>query len=688
MKSKIFIQTLAAIASLLIFAGCQQKSKEATTQAPQQKPAKAQTVETQKKAETENELGNLKFPEKFYMGANTHFAQRKGYLSKSLSLLKQGGFNSLRDELSWGGTEQEKGVYKMPAHTQNYVDAAYEMGIASLCVLDYGNRHYLNGGYPQDDESRKGFANFSEFMVKSFGEKIPFYQVWNEWDGGCGMSKFRGTQTSEGYAALLKETYKKIKEANPNAIVVANSICRGDNYFDEYLAKGTIKDCDVLSIHTYNYSNRNGTAESWYFRMIGVDEIIKKHNAGKSKYTFVTEMGFPNQINHNGFSDYYRTAKESCKVYLLARCFPWLKGLWWYDFQDDGTDYKYNEDNFGLIRIDFTPKQAYFALKSIADIVTKGDFVEKVEFKKFPSVWMLKFKLNGEDVIAVWNSDENSEAVIKFKNSAKDKKAIKSFIAGSPERTQTWGSRDWLKERNAKVEADILEFTARDMPLILKGDFSKAEIVDVKLNPFNVALSELSMPRHKYVVRKNAAQSVVEDISFNRYDNRKTKENQDEMFKNLSGKFSANHNTKELTLNIDITDNVFVKAKSENNYKCSDYLLFEFKSKDPETLVENNAKISVIHLGGKTVVLGLNSEYVSAKTEVLDGKRKYTISFKPEFFGIKSFESGTTIAGSFFAHDSDDAAITNPENAFIRWGRGVGPFDATNSSGFYMMILE
>ena len=145
MKSKIFIQTFAAIASLLIFAGCQQNSKEATTQAPQQKPAKAQIVETQKKAE--NELGNLKFPEKFYMGANTHFAQRKGYLSKSLSLLKQGGFNSLRDELSWGGTEQEKGVYKMPAHTQNYVNAAYEMGIASLCVLDYGNRHWGTGSF-------------------------------------------------------------------------------------------------------------------------------------------------------------------------------------------------------------------------------------------------------------------------------------------------------------------------------------------------------------------------------------------------------------------------------------------------------------------------------------------------------------------------------------------------------------
>ncbi|MFR6032684.1 MAG: hypothetical protein ACLUKN_05595 [Bacilli bacterium] len=118
-----------------------------------------------------------------------------------------------------------------------------------------------------------------------------------------------------------------------------------------------MKNCDVATLHTYNYGEQRtfNTAEAWYARMQNIENMLKKYNDGQLKPLIITEMGYPNQTSNAG-STYERTAIQAAKIYLLARTLPWLKGIYWYDFQDDGWDSDYNENNFGIIKADFATR--------------------------------------------------------------------------------------------------------------------------------------------------------------------------------------------------------------------------------------------------------------------------------------------------------------------------------------------
>ena len=73
----------------------------------------------------------------------------------------------------------------------------------------------------------------------------------------------------------------------------------------------------------------------------------------------------------------------------------------WYDFQDDGLDYKDGEQNFGLVRSDLMPKEPYYAIKSISHIIRTTSFVGKLDTGN-DKVYALLFKLpDGKNALAM-----------------------------------------------------------------------------------------------------------------------------------------------------------------------------------------------------------------------------------------------------------------------------------------------
>src|ERR1035437_9777116 len=50
----------------------------------------------------------------FVVGACTHFGQGKGLLKVNLSMMRQAGISSFRDEVGWRAIERTKGQYEMP----------------------------------------------------------------------------------------------------------------------------------------------------------------------------------------------------------------------------------------------------------------------------------------------------------------------------------------------------------------------------------------------------------------------------------------------------------------------------------------------------------------------------------------------------------------------------------------------
>jgi hypothetical protein len=65
-----------------------------------------------------------------------------------------------------------------------------------------------------------------------------------------------------------------------------------------------------------------------------VQDLIAKYNNGMQAPLYVTEMGWPNQLDKRG-STQQLSAGYLARMYLLSSIMPFMKGIWWYDFQDD-----------------------------------------------------------------------------------------------------------------------------------------------------------------------------------------------------------------------------------------------------------------------------------------------------------------------------------------------------------------
>ena len=128
-----------------------------------------------------------------------------------MKMIAEGGFNSIRDECMWCVVEERKGEFKIPPRCLEYIDSALSYGLLPLMILDYSNPNYDGGAYPESESARAGFAAYSSKMAAAFKGKIKLWQVWNEWDGGCGMpAKFKDKKTMEGYAKLLKASAAEV----------------------------------------------------------------------------------------------------------------------------------------------------------------------------------------------------------------------------------------------------------------------------------------------------------------------------------------------------------------------------------------------------------------------------------------------------------------------------------------------
>jgi hypothetical protein len=91
------------------------------------------------------------------LGVCTHYQQ--GWNTNTLDFVAKAGFGMIRDEMSWGSIERQKGVLALPNYA-TYIDKAREKKIEPLVLLNYSNRFYDNNGFPSSVEAVAGFANY------------------------------------------------------------------------------------------------------------------------------------------------------------------------------------------------------------------------------------------------------------------------------------------------------------------------------------------------------------------------------------------------------------------------------------------------------------------------------------------------------------------------------------------------
>ena len=312
-----------------------------------------------------------------------------------VDLAAKTGIQWTREEFHWEWIEPERGV--QDADTLDRYDHAVtrlrDSNISVLGLLAYDAPWSAGENAPATVAERDDYVRFAASMVDRYRDSVHYWEVWNE----PNLDHFwKPKADAQAYAALLRDAYTAIKQADPNAKVVGCATSGVDlDFISAVLDAGGGAWMDVLSVHPYSGSKSTDAA--------GERQDIRKLRAmladrGLNLPLWVSEVGFQTSANNNGVSEQEQGG-------MLARTYLTLFAegvdvVINYDFVDDGIDPTDGEQNFGVLHNDLSQKPAYDALAATATLLagatferaaTLGSAVETFEFslREGGHVWAL-----------------------------------------------------------------------------------------------------------------------------------------------------------------------------------------------------------------------------------------------------------------------------------------------------------
>lgn len=350
--------------------------------------------------------GTTRAEDVFIVGVGTHLMESQTLQKRALQSAADAGITSVRDDAFWSTAEPARNQLRILPSWETYLNGARNLQLSTMLIFGYGAVPY-DGAKPRTPNVKAAYHNYIDFVSRRFGNRVDFYEVWNEWD----MEGTKDPALSTDYAALAKSVVPWVRKNNPQAKVLAGAVTsKGmlDGFVDRLIDAGTLNEVDGLSLHPYVHcmSLARNTPESWANWMRGYEAQVRDR-AKKAVAIYLTEMSWPSHQGNCGISE----AKQSsylARSYFLARTIPNIKGMWWYDLLNDGQDKGEQEHNFGLLRPDLQPKPAYSVLKAISPILREYTYDADASVQA-DDTYMLNFHKGPERVVVAWTASRSRQ---------------------------------------------------------------------------------------------------------------------------------------------------------------------------------------------------------------------------------------------------------------------------------------
>jgi O-antigen ligase len=339
------------------------------------------------------------------MGANLALEKEvdPAKIERTLQMVQEGGFKWARQGFAWNDIEiSAKGNYtdtRNPGVVVNawdkydrIVDAYERYGIEIIARLDsppiWARRpgddvEQFHKGPPARNED---YGDFVNAVASRYKGKIKYFQVWNEpnlWGewGGYAVN-------AEEYTALLKVAHDRIKEAEPDAVIITAALApTADNsirnlndvlYLEWMYRAGAAPYFDILSTMLYGLGQSPEERRTDLKRLNFSRPILLRHvmerNGDAHKPIWISEYAwisippdFKGDLGRNIWGE--NVDEEMQARYLVEgyeraqREWPWMGVMNVWYFREPDPDPLDPADYFAIVRPDFTPRPAYEALK-------------------------------------------------------------------------------------------------------------------------------------------------------------------------------------------------------------------------------------------------------------------------------------------------------------------------------------
>lgn len=254
------------------------------------------------------------------------------------------------------------------------VEAAEERGLSMLVTLTCSPAWARSDGRMKalpDDPARYG--RIAGYLADRYAGRIAAWEIWNEpdcLDLGCANGD------PAKYVPLLKSAYTAIKAADPQATVISGGIS-GINlpWLKQMFEAGAGPYLDGVGMNPYlNPSSAppDTPASPGYvdrYRLTnaqGAHDLLVKLGYPDLPLWF-TEFGWSTgrsaRARYDGVLPATQAAYLTQAVDLVKDRYPFVTHMFWFTARDR-DDSSANENGFGLVRLDGTPKPSYAAFKA------------------------------------------------------------------------------------------------------------------------------------------------------------------------------------------------------------------------------------------------------------------------------------------------------------------------------------
>ena len=295
-------------------------------------------------------------------------------LGRELDAAKAAGMRSIRLDIDWSAIEGVKGQQNW-ANTDRIINAITTRGMTPLGLLTYAPQ-WASGSTdshtPPTDPNT--FATFAKSAATRYLGKVPAWEIWNEPNI---VSFFKPKPNITTYNKLLAAAYTSIKSVQPTLTVISAGLSPAvDNGSDiapvtfvkGIYSGGANKYLDALAMHPYTYPSlpTDPATASWSaFQQLTPMRAVMVAGGDTAKLIWLTEFGAPTGTDPTAVTEAFQ-AQTISVVLQTARATAWLGPAFLYNIRDSGTNLADREQNFGILKRDFTPKAGYAALKTIA----------------------------------------------------------------------------------------------------------------------------------------------------------------------------------------------------------------------------------------------------------------------------------------------------------------------------------